>query len=146
MFWLVTAIMGFSAINEPTYGFALFAIWVGCVFFSILIHELGHVVMFQLCGTTAHAVLYAFGGLAVPHRPLYNRWQRIAVDFAGPFAGFLVIAAIAVAFALTDVERLEGAFDYVLLIFGQRPRERPFLGLHPLVEDAVFNLIWINLF
>src|SRR5436305_15155392 len=87
MFWLVTAIMGFSALHEPTYGFALFGIWVGCVFFSILIHELGHVFMFQLCGTTAHAVLYAFGGLAVPHRPLYNRWQRIAVAFAGPLAG-----------------------------------------------------------
>jgi Zn-dependent protease len=146
MFWLVSAIMGFNLLAEPESGVPRFFVWVACVFVSILIHELGHVFMFRVCGTSAKVVLYAFGGLAIPIRPLYDRWQRIAVSFAGPLAGFLVVLAIAAGLAMTDMERLMAAVEHVLAMFGKVPRRSTYLGLPPLVEETVYTLIYINLF
>ena len=143
MFWLVGAIMGFGTLQSS---FAVFLVWMGCLFFSILIHELGHVFMFRLCGTTAHVVLYAFGGLAVPHHVLYNRRKRIAVSFAGPAAGFLVVAGIAIFLALTDIEDFRAVIEFVMRLFGRRPNQPIIMDVHPLVENAILDLVWINLF
>ena len=120
-FWLVSAIMGFSLLAHD---FKPFLIWMACIFFSILVHELGHVFMFRACGTDANVVLYAFGGLAIPQYGLHNRWQRIAVSLAGPLAGFLVIVLLVVILAGTDVQRLQILLDSVLGLFG-RPRTIP---------------------
>jgi Zn-dependent protease len=87
MFWLVSVIMGWNAIDR---GFEFLLIWIICVFVSILIHELGHVFAGMLFGSHGHIVLYSFGGLAVGSSALRRRWQRIAVYFAGPLAGFLL--------------------------------------------------------
>jgi len=143
VFWLLSAIMGFSLLQV---GFPPFLVWMACVFFSILIHELGHVFMFRACGADAHVVLYAFGGLAIPDRYLHNRWQRIAVGFAGPLAQFLIIAAIAAVLALTGVDRLQFVLNYVLGTFGIRTEAVGFLDFDPLVDDAIEFLLWINLF
>ncbi len=143
MFWLVAAIMGFQNLQVSV---ALFLVWIGCMFFSILIHELGHVCMFRFCGTTAHVVLYAFGGLAVPHDRLYNRWKRIAVSLAGPFAGFLVVAVIAVYLALTNLQDLEAVFQITLNMVGIRTHLTALPQMHPLVMEAIFDLVWINFF
>jgi Zn-dependent protease len=143
MFWLVAAIMGFGALQVSV---VLFLAWIGCVFFSILVHELGHVCMFRFCGTSAHVVLYAFGGLAVPHHRLHNRWQRIAVSFAGPFAGFLVIGVIACVLAVMDLDALHAVFEYVLAIFGRPPQGPIRLEMNPVLKNVVFDLVWINLF
>ncbi|HYV37075.1 MAG TPA: site-2 protease family protein [Gemmataceae bacterium] len=146
MFWLVSAIMGFSLLSGPHGGVQLFAIWVGCVFVSILIHELGHVCVFRLWGVDAHVVLYAFGGLAVPHRHLYNRWKRIAVSLAGPFAEFLIVALIGVALAAMGLDQLQAGVNKILSIFGIPFRGTTVIGLDPLAEKAVSFLLWINLF
>jgi Zn-dependent protease len=90
LFWLMTAILGWDWFNaKPGQGLQLLFLWVVCVFVSILIHELGHVLIGRVFGTHAHIVLYSFGGLAIPDRRLSNRWQRIAVALAGPAAQFL---------------------------------------------------------
>src|SRR6516162_9943921 len=46
-FWLVTALFGSSTLNE---GVSYLLLWILCVFFSILIHELGHVAAYALFG------------------------------------------------------------------------------------------------
>lgn len=99
--------------------------WVACVFVSILVHEFGHALTGRLFGSHARIVLYGFGGLAVGSTERLRRWQRVAVLFAGPGAGFLLLGIV---FALT------------LLIPGSRG-SRPIL----LVAAASF-LIQINLF
>lgn len=86
MFWLFSAIFGWGYLRH---GFGLLAMWVGAVFISILIHEMGHALMGMFFGRPAHVVLYSMGGLAVSQYPLPRRWQTIAVSFAGPGAGFL---------------------------------------------------------
>jgi stage IV sporulation protein FB len=91
MFWLVSVVMGWSAVR---FGFAYLLVWVACVFVSVLIHELGHVFAGRLFGSHGHIVLYSFGGLAIGSSALRDRWQRIVVYCAGPFAGFVLCGLV----------------------------------------------------
>jgi Zn-dependent protease len=91
MFWLAAALLGGigqSSVKEV-------AVWVGCVFLSILVHELGHGLTARLFGSPADIVLYWMGGLCrseVDAR--YHPLQRIAMIFMGPGAGFLLAAVV----------------------------------------------------
>jgi Zn-dependent protease len=86
MFWVVCLFLGWPSIEL---GFAYLFVWVACVFVSILVHEMGHVLAGRLFGRRGQIVLYSFGGLAVGSSDLPRRWQRVVVYFAGPGAGFL---------------------------------------------------------
>ena len=86
MFWVVTAILG-SNQGEARY----VLLWVAVAFVSILIHEMGHVLMGRILGSDGHIVLYGFGGLAIGSSDLTRRWQRNLVYLAGPFAQFLLL-------------------------------------------------------
>jgi Zn-dependent protease len=120
MFWLVSAIMGWATLTR---GFEYLLLWIACVFVSVLIHELGHVLMGRLFGTHGHIVLYSFGGLAIGSSALSNRWQRIAVYFAGPVAGFVL---------------------YGLVRWGVRYLAPGMIT--PLVASVIWDLLIINLF
>src|SRR5207249_441117 len=63
-------------------------------FVSILIHELGHVLMGRIFGSDGHIVLYGFGGLAIGSSNLERRWQRNLVYLAGPFAQFVLLGIV----------------------------------------------------
>lgn len=146
MFWLVSVIMGAGALKL---GMSYLAAWVGCVFISILIHELGHVWMGQAFGAHGHIVLYGFGGLAIGSNQLYHRWQRIAVSFAGPLAGFVFVALLLAFLAIWD----SGGFPYYLLLvqlnlglpIGEPAVETLPRITSPLVLSIVGDLIFINL-
>lgn len=89
MFWVLTVLLGWSLVGQDN-GFQLLVLWVACVFVSILIHELGHVLVGRLFGADGHIVLYSFGGLAVGSNAEPYRWQRILVSLAGPGAQLLL--------------------------------------------------------
>lgn len=94
MFWLISALLGWTWYEvgaNGRQGLAFVALWVACVFVSILVHELGHVVAGIVFGSWGYVVLYGFGGLAVGSNDLRKRWQRIIVSLAGPGAQFLVL-------------------------------------------------------
>lgn len=92
LFWLVTALLGGSRLGDPP---EYLLIWVGVVFVSILVHELGHVAAFRWCGRVrAHVVLYGFGGLAVPWGGVDGRGRRVVVALAGPAAGFVLAGLV----------------------------------------------------
>jgi Zn-dependent protease len=91
LFWLVSALFGWNYIEA---GLEYVALWVACVFVSILVHEFGHVLAGQLFGSRGYIVLYGMGGLAVGSSALHNRWMRVAVFFAGPVAGFLLYGLV----------------------------------------------------
>jgi Zn-dependent protease len=109
LFWLVGFLLGYGGGGPPD-GFAILT-WVLVLFVSILIHELGHALMFRRFGESAHIVLYWMGGLAVPGddaprsswssysnsnfgRRSHTPAERIIIAFAGPAAGFLFAAFI----------------------------------------------------
>ncbi len=92
-FWLLAAFTGW--IWEEL-GTQYLLLWMACVFVSILVHELGHIVAGLLCGQRGHIVLYSFGGLAIGNWHHTSRLQRVFIFFAGPGAGFLLYGLVLV--------------------------------------------------
>ena len=95
-FWLSTVLLGIphgdDSFNEKVISLLL---WIVIVCVSILVHELGHVLMGRYFGTRGHILLTGFCGLAIGSNDLQERWQRNAVSLAGPGAGFLFAALFA---------------------------------------------------
>jgi stage IV sporulation protein FB len=141
MFWVVTIILGFEELHD---GFQFLLLWVAVVFVSILIHELGHVLMGRVFGTDGHIVLYSFGGLAVGSNGMSNRWQRMAVSFAGPLADFLLVGVLFLVLRLFLPAYFRAAVDY-LLSFADRDQGIWRLYWTTLPGRAIDDLIWINL-
>lgn len=95
MFWL-SALLLSNLHDEPVN--VLF--WVLAMVLCILLHELGHAVVMRAYGFRASIVLYSFGGLAIPHPGRYGvrrpgPWGDMLIAFAGPAAGFLLAAVLA---------------------------------------------------
>jgi Zn-dependent protease len=101
-FWIISLLMGSSG-GAAWMAFA----WMAVVFVSILIHELGHAAAALTFGSPARIRLYSFGGLTF-HQAL-PRLQSILVSLAGPFAGFVLGAAVILASRHwpTDDEKLQ---------------------------------------
>jgi stage IV sporulation protein FB len=123
LFWLNSALLGgaFGA-RTPTQ-FQGVLVWIGMVFLSILIHELGHAFAMRRFGDRrVEIVLYAFGGLAIGSS-WRSRTEQILVSAAGPAAqiavGFLVwfltsslrVDSLLVKYAL-------GSFVFVSIFWG----------------------------
>jgi Zn-dependent protease len=135
-FWLVSALLGPHDLGVE-HGVLLLFVWIACVFLSILLHELGHVLMGRLFGSRGHIVLYSFGGLAIGSSDLRRRWQRIAVLLAGPGIQLVLFALVAylVGGVIPDVEILRAR---LALIQAGTPRV--------LVGASLLFLWQINLF
>jgi Zn-dependent protease len=86
-FWLLGLILGWDP-DMPQ----MTLICTVCVFFSILIHELGHALTAEAFGWRSEIVLYLFGGLAFSER-WHNRTptKDIFVSVAGPAAQFCLL-------------------------------------------------------
>jgi membrane-associated protease RseP (regulator of RpoE activity) len=143
MFWVVSLLMGWS-FNQLGFGYVI--LWIVCVFVSILIHELGHVVAGLAFGSRGHIVLYSFGGLAIGSADVRTRWQRIAVLFAGPLAGFLFLVFLFLVLKVIEPPRAEalvGETGYYLGII--HPFDPKYLETN-LANYALYFLVQINLF
>jgi stage IV sporulation protein FB len=84
-FWLFAALVGWL------YGQSIMGmfIWVGIIFFSVLIHELGHALTAVFFRQKAKIQLVAFGGLTTyDSGPNLNFWQQFIIVFNGPLFGF----------------------------------------------------------
>jgi stage IV sporulation protein FB len=113
-FWAAAALLGWSQCQSWAQGdqralLQLLVLWIVAVFVSILVHEMGHALVYRSFGQSAHVVLYHFGGLAIPDlwgrrghlRPL----QRLLVSAAGPaaqlaLAALLILAVRAAGYAV----------------------------------------------
>ena len=147
MFWLVSVIMGADLLRA---GIRFLLIWVVCMFVSILIHELGHVCAGLAFGSRGHIVLYGFGGLAIGSNRLTRRWQRVAVSFAGPLAGFVFLGMLFVVLWIWDPQAILVYVDMVIRALGL-PIDNfaDFRLVGPRLNHIAFfvvgNLIFINL-
>jgi len=142
-FWLASLILGSSLLQYhpgPT-GFFYLAIWIACVFVSILVHELGHVFAGQMFGSDGHIVLHAFGGLAIGSSEVPITWQRIFVMFAGPLAGFMLLGVIVpIAWWIDSSMVITGFRNAIGLPGPPLDPETP-----EWLDEIVRQLIWINL-
>jgi len=150
LFWLVSVVMGWQDRN-----LSAVALWVACVFVSILVHEYGHGLMAKAFDGAPSIVLWGLGGLCYSHGERQTPGQRLLVIFAGPGAGFalcaLVMLVFSVVFGITPIEHLQEIGGLVGL--GPEPASVVF-KLHSLIKieagtEFVFrtyrSLVWINL-
>jgi len=92
-FWIMSALLGWRWFEKGNFGYLL--LWIVCVFFSILLHEFGHVMMGWCFGSRSQVLLYFFGGLAIGME-VWKRWQRVLVFFAGPAIQLVLLAVVMV--------------------------------------------------
>ncbi len=92
--WVFGAILGWDLVAGRGGNLGYLALWVLCVFLSVLLHELGHVLVGRVFGSDGHIILYSFGGVAIGSSDLRKRWQRVAVYFAGPLAQFVLLGLV----------------------------------------------------
>ena len=90
IFWLSSAMMVWDGDNP-----ARVVLGVLCIFFSVLVHELGHAVVIRRYGYPSEIVLYVLGGYATSAHFPFRR--AVTVSLAGPLAGLAVAAVIYVA-------------------------------------------------
>ena len=106
-FWLAGLILG-----PRTGGPPVILAWVLAFFLGILCHELGHALLMRRRGDLPWITLYGFGGLASSNRVQnMNRgnsdaWQDIFISLAGPLAGFLLAAIVAIGVRLAGYSLL----------------------------------------
>lgn len=150
LFWLISAMLGWSWMRL---GLEYVAIWILCVMVSILIHEMGHVLVGAFYGNRdGHIILYGFGGLAVSSAGLRDWWKRVFVSLAGPFAGFAFLAALLVmlymVFPVFFVLQVQDILDtfYIPINLERMVASREMPNTSPLVLAAFQNLIFINFY
>ena len=89
-FWVVGLLFNLG----PGVDLKFVLIWVGCVFVSILIHELGHGLTAKFFGYRPFIVLHGMGGVCASEGERQTFGQRLAVLIMGPCAQFLVLGGL----------------------------------------------------
>lgn len=133
MFWLIGLLLG-----SATPQLSLVAIWIGCLFVSILVHELGHALAARSFGWSPDIVLHGFGGFA-RYSPGYGytRGRAIWITFAGPLAGFGLFAIVYAIHRGIDFA-FEGQQSWAMTLVSG--------SAWPSIRFAITQLEWINLF
>ena len=130
LFWLVGLMLGLRL--QPI----VLVIWMGVLFVSILIHELGHAVAARYYGKEPRIILLGFGGLCAYDSTRHIPSQQIAISAAGPSAGFLFAALIIAAVVLSGHKTTFGVGPVVWVIGSG----------DPLVDRRLDWLVYLLLF
>lgn len=93
LFWVVSLVLGMGT-GRGKADPLIALLWVGVVFVSILVHELGHTVMQRKYGGWPRIVLYGMGGLAICDNCDRSPRSQIIISLAGPVAGFLLATLV----------------------------------------------------
>ncbi len=134
LFWLTSLVLGINGNDEP----GAMMLWVGVVFVSILVHELGHALMARRFGFRPWITLYSFGGLASYNSSRSKPGEQIAILLAGPGAGFLLAALVV---ALLVASRSSIGFLHRRIGTGTQ------LELtNPQLWRLVYDLLYVNIF
>jgi len=134
-FWLVTVLLGARGNEKPLN----MVLWVGVVFVSIIVHELGHALTARSYGWPPHITLHGFGGLA-SYRPTYHSpASQILITLMGPCAGFLFAGLIVVALAASGHHPRYAWPDFILPVTFD-PFEKRALTI------LVYQLLFVNIF
>jgi stage IV sporulation protein FB len=150
-FWLMAVLLGSRGFSSDVQPMAQLLMWVGVVFVSILVHEMGHAVTIRYFGWRPWITLYAFGGLASyepGYSSSYGSYSRkgntptgqVIISAAGPIAGFLLAGLVAAV--LFAVDRKTGFFllGRPILVGRGDFIENPYLSI------LAFQLLIVNVF
>ncbi len=101
-FWLIIALLGmppqFPSLTAMLHSVTAF---VAAAFLSVLVHELGHALIFRhIYEVPSCIILHAMGGVTIPVMPHHRKAGfigalcEVLLSFAGPLAGFLLAALL----------------------------------------------------
>jgi len=135
-FWLIGLFMGWQNGRLD-----LTATWLGILFVSILVHELGHGLAARSFGWPPNILLYHFGGLAMFTPGWgYTKWRSIWISFAGPLAGFLLYGLVLLMESVVISALRSGQVWAERLLVGNGESVTPFY--FALVQSKWINLWW----
>jgi len=128
-FLLAAALLGYVWMDA----WQTLLIWIGVVFVSVLVHELGHAVVALAFGGRPEIRLEGFGGVTFPRLPQPpSAWKQIVLSVAGPVAGLgLGLAAWALGRVLPPEPGSPSAT--VLLLFQVTSIDWAILNLLPVL-------------
>ena len=106
-FLVIAALLGFTAGSVT-----VLVTWIVVLTVSVLVHELGHAVMFRAYGQQPHILLQGMGGLTWGSGPLTGG-RDIVVSLAGPLAGIVLLGLPALFIDRSGVE-LSSTWDLVV--------------------------------
>lgn len=114
-FWILALLIGWM--NSQTFEGTL--IWLPVIFFSVLIHELGHALTAKVFGQQSEIELLAYGGYTRRIGTPIKSWQEFLVILNGPLAGLtLSLAAFTLKF-FTNTSRfplLDAALEITVFV------------------------------
>jgi membrane-associated protease RseP (regulator of RpoE activity) len=135
LFWLVALLLGLRGNQEA----GPMAIWIGAVFVSILVHELGHALAARSYGWQPWITLHGFGGLA-SYQPTYRSpVAQVLITLAGPGAGFL-FAALVIGLIAASGHRLALGWPEFMLPVIFEPYKSHTMNL------LAVDLLYVNIF
>jgi len=125
LFWAIAVLFGIRILRDPTAPRGAIVAWVGVVFVSVLVHELGHALAIKRHRIEPEISLHGMGGTTSwQGGSNLSRVDHILISLAGPFAGF-------------------GLAGLVLLLVKLTPRF--VAGLHPLAVFTLDCLLEVNI-
>lgn len=142
-FWLIAAMLGWADQDLPRV-----ALWVGCVFVSILVHEYGHGLMAMRFRESPSILLWGMGGLCYSQGERQTPRERLLVILAGPGAGFLLaLVVMTLATVVRGVTPDEHA-GIITSLLGMSGSVDGFAKFHSLLEARTYlflveiNVLW----
>jgi stage IV sporulation protein FB len=85
-FWIFASLIGWLISGTLLGTF----IWVGIIFFSVLVHEFGHALTAVFFKQKARIQFVAMGGVTMFEGPKLKFWQQFLITFNGPLFGFFL--------------------------------------------------------
>ncbi|MDR0610211.1 MAG: site-2 protease family protein [Planctomycetaceae bacterium] len=121
LFWLIIALLGTNrVITDMALFFIELIIWIAAAFVSILVHELGHALVFRhVYRVPSQIVFHGMGGMTIPVVPHQKRSGffgllcEVFLSAAGPLAGFVLAGCFFILFELWTQHVNESFFDNV---------------------------------
>ena len=136
MFWLVAPFLGLGANSKPEE----MVLWIGAVFVSILVHEMGHALAARSYGWQPWITLHGFGGLASYQPTYHNPIAQIIITFCGPGIGFAFAALLAALIAASHHRVIfDRSFDFGIPVLWE-----PYDSVR--LNGLIFDLFYINIY
>jgi Zn-dependent protease len=146
LFWLIITLIGMPhQIDNMQHFFVEIILWIAAVFVSILVHELGHALVFRHVYRVPSQILFhGMGGMTVPFTPHQRRYgfaglfYEVFLSAAGPLAGFMLAGFFMLIFILLTIQS-GGTFLGSLFIEGG-------FTVQSIVAAFITKVVFISIF
>ncbi|MDR2756330.1 MAG: site-2 protease family protein [Planctomycetaceae bacterium] len=124
LFWVVITLFGIQGpIIEMSLFFIEIVLWVAAAFVSILVHELGHALVFRyVYRVPSQIIFHGMGGMTIPYIPHQRRYGffgllcEVFLSAAGPLAGFVLAICFIALLVLLTTQSGKAVFDNGLIL------------------------------